>query len=120
MICQSLSNAFFLRFRTVQSLTTCVAEYTQRCVEQDIEDLHNIVKGSVKLLEVCDKPNMYANAKVLMSCNKALNATDSTYQGCIYKSNKSIKSLQERYIARDPSIALQMMRTGTVLRDFCW
>ena len=97
-----------------------MTDYTQRCLPADLEDIHVLLRGTSQLLEVCEKPNMYSQARVMIACNTALNQTAPTYNVCVKKSEKSMQQLKLKLPANDPQSTLQRLRRGALLRDMCW
>jgi len=101
--------------KLAQGFTTCVADYLTRCVPADVTDVHTLAQGTVKLMEVCDKPNMGSKTKTLMTCGKSLK-TNPDYIAC---SNTGKDRLNYLKGARDPASALDILRSGRVLKDVC-
>ena len=93
-----------------------MAGFIGRCVG-DISDAQTFFRGTVKLLEVCDKPDLFSKAKLLITCNKALNASGPTYQACVNKGKTSMNALKD---IRDPAGAMEVLRSGRILKETCW
>jgi len=98
-----------------QGVTTCVADYFTRCIPPDITDVHQLSRGTVKLMEVCDKPYMYTQAMIQATCTRKLKATPAM-QSC-----KRLVETRMGYLRNrpGPDAAMELLRSGRILKDFC-
>lgn len=94
----------------------CAGEFITRCAGS-IPDVQTFVRGTNKLLEVCDTPNLFPNTQKLLVCNKGLNASGPAFSACTEKAKTGMSSLKN---VRDPGTAMELLRSGQVLRDACW
>jgi len=101
--------------KAIQSFTTCASDILLRCAG-DIPDAATLIRGTNKLLGVCDRPDLFPKTKVLIACTKAINASGSAYETCMNKVKNGMKSFQSIH---DPSAGVEAIRSGAVLRDFC-
>jgi len=101
--------------RVVQSATTCIGGYLSRCIPQDVTDVHTLIKGTVKLLEVCDKPDLLPKTKLLTTCGKQLK-NNTVYEACTELGKGRLDYLNS---VKDPNAGLEILRSGRVLKDIC-
>ncbi|OQV21975.1 hypothetical protein BV898_04186 [Hypsibius exemplaris] len=105
--------------KVIQGITTCGAGYLERCAPPEysgIRDIQTFTRGTVKLMEVCDRPDLHPKAVVMITCTKMLNSSGSVYQTCLDQSKNSLSYLQNN---PNPARALEILRSGRVLKDVC-
>ncbi|XP_055344735.1 uncharacterized protein LOC129592667 [Paramacrobiotus metropolitanus] len=110
--------------RLGQSTLGCMKDHIDRCVPRSIPDIHDFMAGTANVMTVCDKPGMYSNAKVLMKCNQKLNATSTKFRRCTEDLSSGIQGMTggsqaTATFSTDPNKALDMWKSGNMLRDLC-
>jgi hypothetical protein len=103
--------------RLGKTTVTCLRDYVDRCVPQTVPDIHEFVRGTDGLMNVCNKPDLYTNTKILMTCNKKLNTTSPLFQRCHGGLQGAFKGLTGS--VSDPTAALEVWQSGTMLRNVC-
>lgn len=106
----------------VRETVGCVAEVLQTCAG-NISDVLTITRGTVKLMEVCDRPDLFTKAQLLINCHSVINASQSsTYDTCIDQAKASATRLQTGNSSAAAAAALNALNaesTGVFLRDAC-
>jgi len=102
--------------RLAQSVTTCLADYLTRCVPADATDVHTLARGTVKLMKVCDKPDMGSKTKTLLTCGKSLK-TNPDYVACSNTGKDKLHYLMGA--GGDPFAGMEILQSGRVLKDLC-
>ncbi|OQV21973.1 hypothetical protein BV898_04184 [Hypsibius exemplaris] len=103
--------------KTAQGIVTCAADYLERCMDHELKDLQVFARGTVKLLEVCDRPDLYAKWMVVIACNIKLNSSSAGYQSCLASGMKATLSMVQG--KRNPMAAMELLRSGRLLRNVC-
>jgi len=105
--------------KAVQAFTNCTADYVEQCVDKTaVPDLHQIVRGTTKLMEACDKPGMHAQGMTLVKCAKTLASVHSVRE-CFDTAGYWAQTSQADGLGRHPNQTLELLRTGHVLNDLC-
>ncbi|XP_055347847.1 uncharacterized protein LOC129594983 [Paramacrobiotus metropolitanus] len=97
---------------------TCAKTAVGSCVPRDVTDLHEALASTVKLMEVCDRPDMYSKARVLFQCAKTLNQTAGTKtRSCANRAARtSVDKVKAKGSSSDP---LEEWRNGEAMKQLC-
>jgi len=101
--------------KLVQRFTICVADFLARCVPANVTDLHDLARGTVKLMQVCERPDLYEKTKLIVACGKKLQ-TDWGWENCTDYVTDRMGYMQD--VVDFPSI-VAVMSNGHVMKDFC-
>ncbi|XP_055351346.1 uncharacterized protein LOC129597708 isoform X2 [Paramacrobiotus metropolitanus] len=64
--------------RVTKEALACVKIALGQCVPRDVTDFHEFTATVVRLMDVCDRPDLYSKFNTLMQCGKTLNQTSGS------------------------------------------
>ncbi|XP_055349448.1 uncharacterized protein LOC129596243 [Paramacrobiotus metropolitanus] len=104
--------------RVGKEMLTCANTAIGECVPRDALDVHELGVALVKLMEVCDRPDLYNKTRTLMQCGKTLNQTGgSKTRAC---GNRAVRLYNEQARTTPQSgDGLAEWRNGTIMKDIC-
>ncbi|XP_055346545.1 uncharacterized protein LOC129594024 [Paramacrobiotus metropolitanus] len=104
--------------RLTKETLTCAKTALGQCVPRDVTDFHEFAATVVRLMDVCDRPDLYSKFNTLMQCGKTLNQTDgSKARAC---GNRSFRLGMEQAKASGQSgDMLAGWRNGEILKQMC-
>jgi len=103
---------------TGRTVANCVTDQLAQCVPASITDAHTLSRGTVRLLEVCDKPDLYAKAQGQWACDKALKE-NTDFEACNRQVLEKYKAVYVRPDTDAGPDAMRALTSGKLLKDFC-
>lgn len=106
--------------RLSQSASQCLNGFVERCAAASLPNIREILQGTTKLLQVCDSPTLYPDAKILMQCTNKMNTTGSKLQTCSKQIEQKFASKSKDAQALQNAGAAEMdLEAGKMLRTAC-
>ncbi|GAU88186.1 hypothetical protein RvY_00930 [Ramazzottius varieornatus] len=93
-----------------KTAATCFQAFTDRCIPQTYADVHVGTSGIVKMLELCNEPEIFPKVQKYVACGRKIN---DTLERC---GNSVKESMPKDVTGGEPMAALQRQNA---VRDLC-